>query len=443
MVMIEIIYKEESKTEAADTCFAIPNNIRQIGESKGSQKIYMEDYAYTFLRKISRGAKDGKIAVLLGEHHWSQGTAYLFIKSALQLTEMEVSAEHLDFTDKVWGSVYEVSRKYFPNQEILGWFLSLPGVPLQPNGLIVKTHLDYFAGNDKVLFLVEPGEWDEAFYVYENGQMNRQTGYYIYYEKNEPMQSYMIEMSQNKSIEETENIPDRAVVNFRKNVKTAKIEKKKAWTTGAYVALAVLAVGVAAYSRSDELQKFVLSAFEREQDTESGDEQEVSAKPQNTPTPTQGADGDGNTNSGSLNNGSGDGSGGSNHGSGNGTGSNEGSGNGDNDADDGSSNGTGNSDYGSENGNEGSNSGSEDAAGGSNNGSGGGNSSTQGNGDAQADTSALEQYIVKKGDTLSSISLAQYGTKSMVDEICRINNISNEDIILPGQKLALPGKYGK
>ena len=51
--MIEIIYKEDQKkAEGNEEYFQIPNNIRQIGEIKGQQKIYIEDYAYTFLKKI-------------------------------------------------------------------------------------------------------------------------------------------------------------------------------------------------------------------------------------------------------------------------------------------------------------------------------------------------------------------------------------------------------
>ena len=53
--MIEIIYKEDQKkAEGNEEYFQIPNNIRQIGEIKRQQKIYIEDYAYTFLKKISR-----------------------------------------------------------------------------------------------------------------------------------------------------------------------------------------------------------------------------------------------------------------------------------------------------------------------------------------------------------------------------------------------------
>ncbi|MFQ7552138.1 MAG: hypothetical protein ACLRMZ_19785 [Blautia marasmi] len=48
--MIEIVYeKEKQKPEGNEGFFHIPNNIRQIGEVNETQKIYIEDYAYTYL----------------------------------------------------------------------------------------------------------------------------------------------------------------------------------------------------------------------------------------------------------------------------------------------------------------------------------------------------------------------------------------------------------
>ena len=50
--MIEIVYKEEKKeARGNESFFQIPRNIRQIGEAKGNRRIYLEDYAYTFLRR--------------------------------------------------------------------------------------------------------------------------------------------------------------------------------------------------------------------------------------------------------------------------------------------------------------------------------------------------------------------------------------------------------
>ena len=47
-------------------------------------------------------------------------------------------------------------------------------------------------------------------------------------------------------------------------------------------------------------------------------------------------------------------------------------------------------------------------------------------------------YIVEKGDTLAIISKKMYGDVNHVDAICRMNGISDGNLIYIGQKLLLP-----
>lgn len=56
----------------------------------------------------------------------------------------------------------------------------------------------------------------------------------------------------------------------------------------------------------------------------------------------------------------------------------------------------------------------------------------------EGQTAGGDEYIIQKGDTLTSISKKYYGTIAKVEEICRLNGISPEDIIYAGQKLVLP-----
>lgn len=230
--MIEIIYNETKKgTTGNDEIFHIPNNIRQIGESKDNLKIYMEDYAYTFLKRMSRqDTENGCAAVLLGEAKWKDSVSYIFIRSVLKIEEPDINAEHMPFSDSVWGEIHKDIEKYFPEQEVIGWSLSLPGFNMKINDIILRAHLDHFAGNQKALFVMEPGEKEESFFMYESNQMARQNGFYIYYEKNEPMQSYMIEKCGNNSIEETEHVSDRAVIDFRKIVSGKKEQQSQGFT---------------------------------------------------------------------------------------------------------------------------------------------------------------------------------------------------------------------
>ena len=526
--MIEIIYKEDQKKSGEkDRFFRIPNNIRQIGEIRGHQKIYIEDYAYTFLKKISRnGAGEGQAAILLGQYHWSEGCAYLFIRSALQIDDMEVSPDHLAFTDKVWGQIYEEEKKYFPEQEIVGWFVSLPGFNMEISEGMLKTHLNHFAGNDKTLFVMEPGEREEAFFLYEGGRLTRQPGFYIYYEKNEAMQAYMIEKSQNKSIEETEKIPDRAVVDFRKAVKDKKEKEQEAaapakkrvvWMAGACTAAAVLAVGITFFNSYQGMENTMgtllegnssagedmaaaeagagvqgtegtpdaagqtdsagedTPAAETPQDAgvqegaSGADETAEDQSGQDTASLTDGAEAagsaadgaDGSGTAGSAADGSGgagaadsaaDGADGSGT-VGSAADGADGSGTAGSAAD--GSDGTGTGDSASSSGNSGGTdsaglTSSSDAADGTDGAVSGSQSqvlispealnpdNTQQETTVSGSASGVRQYTIRRGDTLSSICEAQYGTIARIDEVCRLNGISPEDIIYAGQKILQP-----
>ena len=49
-----------------------------------------------------------------------------------------------------------------------------------------------------------------------------------------------------------------------------------------------------------------------------------------------------------------------------------------------------------------------------------------------------ESYTIRPGDTLFNISIQRYGDMSEISEICRLNGISEDDIIYPGQTILLP-----
>ncbi|MDY4670338.1 MAG: LysM peptidoglycan-binding domain-containing protein [Oliverpabstia sp.] len=415
--MIEIIYKEEQKkTQGKEEFFRIPNNIRQIGEVKGHQKIYIEDYAYTFLKKISRNQeKGGKAAILFGEYHWQEGCGYLFIKSALEIQDLEVSPEHIVFSEKVWGQVYEESRKYFPEQDIVGWFVSLPGFNMQMNEILLKTHLNHFAGSDKTLFILEPGENEDAFFLYENNQLVRQPGYYIYYEKNELMQAYMIEMSQNKSIEETEKIPDRAVVDFRRAIKEKKEETKESETDarpmhktrilGAGAAAAILVVGITFFNSYEKMEgtlgKITADTIqETESEPVSGDNVQQplipSVTPKAEPVETESAEEWLGTQT------------------------------------------TGEMPEEPEKAPPAEEEKQEMEAQPESSGKDRGEENNPEEAETATSPGIMQEYIIQRGDTMTSICKNKYGTIERLEEICQMNGIAPEDIIYAGQKIMLP-----
>ena len=256
--MIEVIYKEEKQeAKGNEGVFRIPRNIRQIGLADENYRIYLEDYVYTFLNKQAEKSQEkaGHVAVLMGETKWSKGVSYLFVYGALTVEDMEASAEHIDFTEEIWERIYEEKTKYFPDDEIVGWFFAGSQASGELPDVFTRAHLKHFGG-EKVLMLMDVSEREEAFFRYENDHMIKQRGYYIFYEKNLQMQTYMIEKNQGVQVDVPDEAADKAVRTFRKIIQEKKEEKSQeaegktsvfSYAATACLALAVLTVGVSFY----------------------------------------------------------------------------------------------------------------------------------------------------------------------------------------------------
>ena len=243
--MIEVIYKEEqAEQDGAQETFAMPRNVRQIGLANGNYRIYVEDYVYTFLKRLSEEEGErGKAAVLTGEIKWTADMTCVFVKGGLAADEMEATVEHIDFSEEIWQKLQENKEKYFPDQEIVGWFFAQHQVAVEITDLLVKAHLRYFGG-EKILMLMEPVECDEAFFRYDGGTMVKVEGYYIYYEKNSQMQTYMIERNQNVGPETSEKVEDKAVRNFRKIIDSKKPEEREEEKTSVFSYAATVMSGL-------------------------------------------------------------------------------------------------------------------------------------------------------------------------------------------------------
>lgn len=266
--MIEVIYKDE-KQEMKDgtTEWELPKNIRQIGLVSGDYRIYIEDYVYTFLHRAAqtkgRDEENGScLAILLGEARWRSGNGVVFIRGALLTEGEEISEEHIEITQNMWQTIHEEQEKYFEGQEIVGWFLACQSLSMEASELIQKVHRKQF-GAEKIVMLLDTAEQEEAFFRYENNFLVRQSGYYIYYEKNIQMQNYMLEKNSQLQKEEQETVQDDAVKAFRSLIQKKKKEdteeteeKTSVFSYAAVVCLALtLVVAGARFYRNHQAEQ--------------------------------------------------------------------------------------------------------------------------------------------------------------------------------------------
>lgn len=189
--MIEIVCKDGLQEEKKEGNISLPRNIRQVGSPGGRHKIYIEDYVYTYLKAVA-GKKESCAAVFLGKSRMAKDIRYTFVNGALECGSGIFQWDKICLDDSFWRNLEREQKKYFPDREIVGWFLGKAGQALELSPAVEAAHRKYFSGRDKVLMLMDVLEEEEIFFIYDQGYLQKREGYYIYYEKNIPMQEYMI-----------------------------------------------------------------------------------------------------------------------------------------------------------------------------------------------------------------------------------------------------------
>lgn len=354
----------------------LPKNIRQIGLPEEKKKIYVEDYVVTYMNQLaSEYPNRQSAAVLLGFHTKQDDVRLTFINGAIGIPSASVDEDQVSFCSDLWESIYGTMRKYFNNSEIVGWFLTRPGKSLGINEKITKIHVDQFPGRDKTLFLMDPLDREDAFFIYEGGKLVQQHGYYIYYERNEDMQNYMVEHGKGKGSEEELEAADlRKSGNVRQKIDQEAFSTHKSKGRGKRIAgtmvaaMAVVVLGMTLMNRlyMPDKTKSVSGSVADENVTIKVVEGDLAVN------------------------------------------------------------------------NEEKESAAVDLSGWAEETSEDGEMTSENDAEEASNTMMTKHYKVRKGDTLANISLSLYDTREYVDTICEINEIEDPDVIYEGMVLELP-----
>ena len=250
--------KKERKRE-------LPKNVRQIGEIAGKQRIYVEDYVVTYLNQLAHPTNTvARGAILLGEWVHYDKEDVLFISGAIEADHLSFDMREVSFSDETWTQLYEKINQYFEEINVVGWFLSRLGYSIKLTDSMRKLHSQYFKGQGSVLYLMDALEQEDAFFLNKEGKLQQQPGYYIYYERNTPMQNYLIE---NQAIERTVGQDKRIdykdgqllhsyheIMASRQGRKDEKRVTSLLYVTSAMLVIVFLALSISIFNNYDKLK---------------------------------------------------------------------------------------------------------------------------------------------------------------------------------------------
>lgn len=404
----------------------LPKNVRQIGNVSDSPKIYVEDYVDTFFaqlcEKCEKAGKGPMGAFLVGDIQPGEDEEYVYIYGAIQMHDLKLSGSEYVIDENTWKRAYEDCKQYFEEGEMLGWFVAHPGVPLIPEASTVKLHKKSFPKKNTVFIMKDPVEKDETYYVHKMNDLMEIGGHYTYYEKNPCMQNYMISTRKKNGVFPTETVEDRAAKDFRDMVRK-RGERQKSRRAGglmyavsACLVLVLIVMGVSMINSFDRMKSVQSTLDTLAGTTDTVETQETSGS---VTAVTEEQTGDGQAGEEQK------------------AGSDDTKEDSDNPGADGTvaagDNGTG----------QDADAGAGDSAGPESSETPGSDAAAGGMADGQALTVTEGNgsdgvYIVEEGDTLAIISRKMYGDVTHVDAICKMNGITDGNLIYVGQKLLLP-----
>ena len=176
----------------------LPSNIKQIGSIEGDIKIYVEDYVHTYLYQYARsGGNKEKLAALAGKRVVVEGKEVIIISGAIQAKDTKQQRGAESFTEDTWRYINGQMEVYFKGLSLLGWVHTQPGFGTFLMAKDEAFHREHFKEPWQVLFVIDSLDKLDTFFIHnaEKTGLRPAKGYFIYYEKNQEMQEYMLDNS--------------------------------------------------------------------------------------------------------------------------------------------------------------------------------------------------------------------------------------------------------
>ena len=160
----------------------LPKNLIQMGKPDRTHKIFVEDYIISYIKEWNRES-DGQPAgiALYGQVYKENNYKYYFMYGASRIEGLDRRGPYLSQSDR--EEINNVGNRYFEEYSFLGW-------------CIVREELP------------------ETIFLDTRGKAIEVNGYACFFEKNESMLNFMLEMDEREKrcARQAENNPENAVI---------------------------------------------------------------------------------------------------------------------------------------------------------------------------------------------------------------------------------------
>ena len=128
------------------------------------------------------GVEEKTAYVLLGKFENCMGRECTFVEAVIPLNEILFDRDIPVWDDHTWAYIYKQLKPEHDPFVIVGWALDIKGQLPNMTAHLEALHQRNFGGKRQILFLMDSLECEEAVYGSRNGHLYRRDGFYIYYQ---------------------------------------------------------------------------------------------------------------------------------------------------------------------------------------------------------------------------------------------------------------------
>lgn len=227
----------------------LPKNVRQIGTIDQTSRIYMEDYVVTYLDRMAKKQDLAFGVAALYGRCVSEGTEkYVFISAAVFAED--VPSDKKGEKDTIeYGPTRHMTELFREKGETFFQDLSPVGIAVLhkdskkvPPAFTNKSVVSRWVGRGQVYIDVNIEEGQSDFYLYTEKGIEARDGHYIYYDKNDRMQSFLVEWHEKEEPEMHVPEEDHAAESCRLIMKDKQENRRQSFLDTCFSASSLLAL---------------------------------------------------------------------------------------------------------------------------------------------------------------------------------------------------------
>lgn len=210
-------------------------NKKQIGRIGKGDKIYIEDYAVTYLNQIAKNKETRNgFAGLFGTCREVEGVKEYYIYAAVY-QETPVTCEG-GIPRETVQKIMRLRGDLFGEYYFLGWAL----IYSESKGTMwescYRSRMESLMGKPELLLTIKCRSCEEHFYLYPTEMPKQTEGYFIFYEQNDAMQNFLIDWHSDTHTDKCDGQGDHVAVSCRNYYKEKKARQLRSRIAGAAVA---------------------------------------------------------------------------------------------------------------------------------------------------------------------------------------------------------------